>query len=72
MENKKTPSSYWDEERLLAVPPNLTEAATSAVFDPLGSAVTGGPVNLGRTPLRDTLDENASELESLHRHDPNV
>ena len=26
-ENKKTPSSYWDEERLLAVPPNLIEPA---------------------------------------------
>jgi len=39
--NKKRPSSNWDEERSLAVPPNLIEPC-GARFDPLGSAVTGG------------------------------
>lgn len=37
--HKKRPLSDWDEERLLAVPPNLTE---SVAIRSAWSAITGG------------------------------
>ncbi|WP_218032498.1 hypothetical protein [Paenibacillus humicus] len=60
--NTKSALSCWDEER-------LTRGATQfgRLKDPtlFGSAVTGGPANLGE---RNSLGENASELDSHHRH----
>jgi len=53
------------------VPPNLTKPRER--LDPLGSAVTGGAGKLRQQPKRSAeLDENASELDSLHGHDRDV